>query len=111
VSSAAISPLEYARNPHDPKALTGALEITLFNRDDQSRHIVEIAGNAYPGGGRRQILPPGGKATVVLETNRSSGWYDFRVRIADSMLFSKRYAGRVETGAWSFSDPIMGGIL
>jgi phospholipase C len=33
------------------------------------------------------------------------------VKIKGNNLFEKRYAGRVETGKESFTDPMMGGMM
>ncbi|MBV7482806.1 phosphocholine-specific phospholipase C [Bordetella sp. BOR01] len=38
----------------------------------------------------------------------SGGWYDFTVTLADDPAYLRRYAGRVETGKPSISDPAMG---
>jgi phospholipase C len=38
----------------------------------------------------------------------SHGWYDFSVRVQGHEGFEKRYAGRIETGRDSISDPQMG---
>jgi len=41
----------------------------------------------------------------------SHGWYDFTISIKEHPAFSKRYAGRVETGKESYSDPFMGKVI
>jgi hypothetical protein len=33
------------------------------------------------------------------------------IRVAGHERFHKRYAGRIATGAWSFTDPAMGGVV
>ncbi len=48
--------------------------------------------------------------TIDHLTVRSHGWYDLRVVCNDGDL-EYHFAGHVETGAESFSDPIMGGIM
>ncbi|MDB5998903.1 MAG: Phospholipase phosphocholine-specific [Rhizobacter sp.] len=45
--------------------------------------------------------------TRPLET--SSGWYDFSVRVAGQADYIRRFAGRLETGAPSITDPAMQG--
>jgi phospholipase C len=42
----------------------------------------------------------------VVESSRSGGWYDVRISRPDP-FFSHRFAGRVETGRMSTSDPAM----
>jgi phospholipase C len=39
----------------------------------------------------------------------SGRWYDFSVKVKGQADFSRRFAGRVETGAPSVSDPAMAG--
>jgi phospholipase C len=55
----------------------------------------------------RDTIAPGRTAEIVVETADSRGWYDLSIHAARSQL-AWRYAGRLETGAWSISDPIMG---
>ena len=49
-------------------------------------------------------------STAIPEdlTGASQGWYDVTIRVAGRASFAKRYAGRVETGNWSVSDPLIG---
>ena len=50
-------------------------------------------------------------SSLLLDLSRSYGWYDFTVRIKGAPLFERRYAGRVETGKDSMSDPLMGQMV
>ena len=43
--------------------------------------------------------------TLLVHTAASHGWYDFTVRSGE---LAYRYAGRVETGKWTITDPAMG---
>lgn len=43
-----------------------------------------------------------------LDTAARFGWYDFTVMLPGETPVEKRYAGRVETGKESYSDPAMG---
>ena len=50
-------------------------------------------------------------ATAVVspfDLTRSFGWYDFSIKLPGNYLFEKRFAGHVETGHVSKSDPAMG---
>ncbi|TDX01977.1 phosphocholine-specific phospholipase C [Dinghuibacter silviterrae] len=46
----------------------------------------------------------------VLELDTTQGWYDVSVKIGGFDAFEARFAGRVETGKASISDPVMGGV-
>jgi phospholipase C len=50
------------------------------------------------------------KGTVVLDLSDSFHWYDVAVKVRGNSLFGKRYAGRVETGRHSKTDPLMGRV-
>jgi phospholipase C len=45
-----------------------------------------------------------------LSLGASGRWYDFSAKVSDQPEFSRRFAGRVETGAPSITDPGMGGV-
>ena len=47
----------------------------------------------------------------MLNLNKSFYWYDISVKIKGNDIFEKRYAGRVETGRESKSDPAMGMVI
>jgi phospholipase C len=49
-----------------------------------------------------------GEESVIWDAGKSFGWYDFSVSIKENPSFMKRFAGRVETGKESVSDPFMG---
>jgi phospholipase C len=57
-------------------------------------------------------LGPSGKkdatADVTLKLARSFGWHDLRIQVEGAPNFEQRFAGRIETGKESFSDPCMG---
>jgi phospholipase C len=67
---------------------------------------VEIRDESYGAPSRRSVLRAGAESSATIDTAATKGWYDFTVRVAG---LAYRYAGRVETGAWSTSDPAMGG--
>jgi phospholipase C len=103
--------LGYPRAKPDDRDLSGDVDIRAASRDSGKSYALEIRDNAYKGGDQKQILAPGGAASLMVKTQRSFGWYDFSIRIAEHARFERRYAGRVETGRWSFSDPMMGRVV
>ena len=46
---------------------------------------------------------------ITQALSASGGWYDFSVKLSGQSDFSRRFAGRMETGADSVSDPAMHG--
>ncbi|QKZ14701.1 phosphocholine-specific phospholipase C [Spirosoma sp. KUDC1026] len=86
-----------------PKRVAG-LTFTLTGPADS---VVTIVDNAYQYGSQEKML---GTKSASLQFNLAStqGWYDFSIRVDGDTTFEQRYAGRVETGAASISDPVMG---
>lgn len=56
-----------------------------------------------------QSLPV--EAELQLDMSEWYGWYDFSVTLNQDPSFSRRFAGRIETGKDSCSDPFMGYLL
>lgn len=79
----------------------------MTNRNTHISYPVEVRDQAYGGVKLSQSAPTNGATTIVFDTHQSHGWYDFRVDVATGRS-EKHYAGRVETGEWSISDPAMG---
>ena len=44
-----------------------------------------------------------------LSLEHTANWYDFTVRVVGLGAYSRRFAGHMETGRHSLSDPAMGG--
>jgi phospholipase C len=99
--------VEYARARENAKTLTGSVAIRLVNRERRSLRIT-LRDHGYGAGEVTRELRAGGRVVLLMETRRSHGWYDFSVTVAGREPFASRYAGRVETGNWSYSDPVMG---
>jgi phospholipase C len=102
--------VDYHRSSPNQSALSGKVEVQLVNRGTGSQTI-EIRDNAYKNAAQKKTLAPGTRTTVTVDTQRSFGWYDLSVRVAGQDTFEKRYAGRVETGKITSSDPAMGKTL
>ncbi|MBS1662596.1 MAG: phospholipase C, phosphocholine-specific [Bacteroidetes bacterium] len=69
---------------------------------------IEIVDHAYGVSYAGARLKVGEKLDMSLSFGGSHGWYDFSVRVKGKEHFEKRYAGRIETGKDSISDPFMG---
>jgi len=54
-------------------------------------------------------VAPGAAATNARALRQTGGWYDFRVTCDDDPAFARRYAGRLESGEPSVTDPAMAG--
>lgn len=67
---------------------------------------IDIADNAYKNNTISKTIS--GSQNLVLNLTKSSGWYDFSIKIKGNNNFEKRYAGRVETKKEGVTDPAMG---
>ena len=82
-----------------------------MNRSSNSACLVEIHDNAYLAPDRHERVEPSSTSGILVDTSPGLGWYDLSVRIDGSEPFRRRYAGRVETGNWGYSDPAMGRVV
>ena len=93
----------------DSNGLSGNVEVVLSNRG-KNACSVEIVDSSYGSKPVTKTLAPGTERdTTVLDLSKQHGWYDFTVRVAGAAGFERRYAGHVETGRPSYTDPLMGG--
>ncbi|WP_027729682.1 phospholipase C, phosphocholine-specific [Variovorax paradoxus] len=71
---------------------------------------VTVKANAYRTDGPWVLNLPAGGATIeqAWSLDGSGSWYDFSVTRSDDPSYLRRFAGRVETGRDSVSDPAMG---
>ncbi|MNU56434.1 Non-hemolytic phospholipase C precursor [compost metagenome] len=71
----------------------------------------EVTPNAYYSNHERWsfTVPPGSRVEQHWALEGSGHWYDFTARLAEDPAWQRRFAGRVETGSASVTDPAMGG--
>lgn len=98
------------RARHD--ASTGDLLVSLINNGRADCRFV-LTAEAYADPTPRPITVSGGRTETLRLTLQDAGrWYDYRVQIdgerSAGNAFVRRFAGRVETGEPSISDPAMG---
>ena len=87
---------------------SGNILLELVNNSASQPLTVEVTDHAYGNASIHKKLNTGQKQNLVLNLQKSGGWYDFSVKVNGMALFEKRYAGRVETGKESITDPYMG---
>lgn len=81
-------------------------QVFVLNKKSKNAALI-VEDKSY--GFESRFLEAGktGKTTWKLE--KSGGWYDFEVSSKDSPDFLYKYAGHIETGRPSITDPLMGG--
>ena len=96
------------------KKQSGGIELQVTNFDTIP-HTIEIVDNAYKKPGFKKNIGNGGSGKdemhIILDLKKSFGWYDFTVKVTGTETFKRRYAGHVETGDSSYTDPFMGDMV
>jgi phospholipase C len=101
--------MDYERRPMLKNKLTGNIVLNLESKKD---YTVEITDNAYKAAPVKHLLKGSAKAiALVLNLEKNHHWYDFTVKVHGHESYIKRYAGHVETGKPSYSDPYMGRVI
>ena len=92
------------------KHYTGNIILVLENKGEKPLEIM-LRDNAYGSRDHRLVLAATSRKKVVIDLQKHYHWYDFSLHIKGHDLYSRRYAGHVETGHTSMTDPFMGGLL
>ncbi|MEM5424350.1 phosphocholine-specific phospholipase C [Paraburkholderia ferrariae] len=83
-----------------------AVYLTIMNTGSVATNTT-VTSNAYRSDGPwTYAVPPGMQVEPYWSVTSSNGWYDFTLAAENGV--TRRFAGRVETGADSVSDPAMG---
>ncbi len=93
------------------KKLSGNVEIEITNTSKKKSVDMVVVDHAYGNTDQKIRIKKGKVQTVVVSCANSFGWYDFSLRLHGNSGFVRRYAGRVETGKPSKSDPFMGRVV
>jgi phospholipase C len=101
---------EYQQGSAGRKNLSGNIVIKIKN-NSSSKSTFTVTDNAYKAAPQTKTVNPGAVASIVVDLKNSSGWYDVSIKAEGYNSFEKRYAGRVETGRHSISDPVMGRVI
>ncbi|MGC4034311.1 MAG: phospholipase C, phosphocholine-specific [Chitinophagaceae bacterium] len=111
---------EFAGNAKDPAltvsceyeknktGLTGNILLKIKNNTGKAVEI-EIADNSYKA--TKQTKSVTASSDIIINLQKNYNWYDFTVGVKGNSTFKKRFAGHVETGKESKTDPLMGGVV
>jgi phospholipase C len=84
-------------------------ELGVSLRNGTRACCFELTANAYVSAPPSlHAVAAGEVVTLNLALGSSGHWYDFSLRVVGLPGFCRRFAGRMETGADSISDPAMG---
>ncbi|HKA98718.1 MAG TPA: alkaline phosphatase family protein, partial [Streptosporangiaceae bacterium] len=86
-------------------------EITLNLQNRGSAPAEVTVSDRYSSRSTTLTLAPGGAKALQFSLERTRGWYDLAVTVQGDPRFEYRYAGHLENGEASISDPGMGGLI
>lgn len=92
------------------KQLSGNVVVMMKNSSSRSQ-VVEITDPSYKAAPVTKSIAAGKAASVVIDLSKNHNWYDLLVRIKGNNSFEQRFAGHVENGQISTTDPLMGGVV
>lgn len=101
---------EYQRNLLMKKQATGNIQLRIRNTG-KDKMVITITDNAYGKSTISKTLAATAIEDVTIDLARSFCWYDFTVRVEGNANYERRYAGHVENGKESFSDPVIGQMI
>ncbi|WP_263372706.1 phosphocholine-specific phospholipase C [Granulicella cerasi] len=106
---AEVSPMSVACAYENATGLTGNVHAKVKNTSTKPV-TVTVVDHSYGQGTQSKQIDVGQSATLTITSSKSHGWYDFTVKSVDSEM-AVHYAGHVDTGKSSFTDPLMGGMV
>ncbi|PSL28965.1 phosphocholine-specific phospholipase C [Chitinophaga ginsengisoli] len=99
----------YEKSKKNAAELSGNIIVSITNYDVKA-YTVEIKDNSYKNGAVTRTIAPQETVKVVLNLARSHQWYDYTVSVPGTDMF-EGFAGHVETGKVSHTDPLMGNVV
>lgn len=102
--------LAYERGRINKNSLSGNVVLTIKNMDSKP-HSILVSDNSYKGASQARSIAPGATASLNINLSKSYGWYDHSLKVKGYNQFEERFAGKVETGAVSKTDPLMGKVV
>ncbi len=89
--------------------IAGELNVRLINKGTAACVFKLTANKYFDKKFAKHTVEAGSEVTLNLPIRKSAHWYDFSVRVKGQTLYSRRFAGHMETGKGSFTDPAMQG--
>lgn len=100
----------YEQHKVNPAKLSGNVIVTVNNLSGKPQEIV-VSDKSYKTGTKSLKIAANSKSSIVMDLIKSYNWYDFEVGIKGNNSFAERFAGRVETGMVTKTDPLMGRMI
>jgi phospholipase C len=88
--------------------ISGDVVIKINNLDKEKTASVVVEHHGYKLPVTQKNILPGKSGEMVINPGSTHGWYDFTIHSSERNGPRYRYAGRIETGVESITDPVMG---
>jgi phospholipase C len=100
----------YEQDKLSPLKLSGNVIVTIDNSGNSAAEI-EVTDLSYKTVKKAFKVAAKSKSSITLNLSAHFNWYDFSVTAKGNETFSERFAGRVETGKTTKTDPLMGRMV
>lgn len=101
--------MKYETGMAEESQFTGNLVLHMTNMGRRSYSVV-ISDISYGAEDVNILISAGNTTRQVINLKQSSGWYDLAIEVKGFSAYKKQYAGHVENGKNSISDPLMGRV-
>lgn len=91
---------------HGSHKLTGNLMMTIENQSEKLLSI-QIVDRSYGCMTKNIDVPRKASKEIIFDLQDSFNWYDYSVLVENYEAFEERFAGRVETGLITKTDPML----
>ncbi len=102
--------LDYEHKKDHKEKLSGNIIFTISNSNKSKAYTLLLADATYKKNIRKVVVESASTVKEVIHLSESFNWYDVTIARETNSHFFKRYAGRVETGNHSKTDPVMGRV-
>lgn len=92
------------------KKPTGKVKLELSNVSKNTLSV-QVRDKSYGRASVEKTLVPGAKETLTFDVTPSHHWYDYEVLVKGNTNFYQQFAGHIETGETSITDPLMGRMV
>jgi phospholipase C len=90
--------------------ITGNVFLEIKNDSDKTLNI-KVEDVSYRKNSKSWKVEAGSASSVRFDLSKYHNWYDLRITADEIQGYEVQYAGHVDTGKESFTDPAMGGII
>lgn len=106
---------KYKGNPQDPKMLLNltfnaekAVVLLSFNNLSDQDMNIQVQNNYTPDKNKTLTIKKNSSARLEFQTVENHQWYDLKVAVTGFPSYERHFAGHLENGKNSMTDPLMG---